>query len=85
MGGHSSRMREVLDRWDRAKGKGGYPTSIERWSMREVLGEHTSLLAALCTAEAFMAGFEGDDLQDGVDDKLAEIRAAIAKAMGDFS
>ncbi len=27
-----------------------------------------------------MAGFEGDELQDGIDERLATIRAAIAKA-----
>jgi len=43
------------------------------------------LLAALQSAEAFIAGFEGDDLQDGIDAKLADIRAAIAKAIGSAS
>lgn len=39
------------------------------------------LLAALQLAEAFMAGFEGDELQEGMDGKLAAARAAIAKAI----
>lgn len=38
------------------------------------------LLDALRTAESFMAGFEGDELQDGIDERLAAIRAVIAKA-----
>jgi len=38
------------------------------------------LLSALQKAEAFMSGFEGDDLQEGIDEQLAEIRAAIVKA-----
>src|SRR5690606_804850 len=40
------------------------------------------LLAALTEAEVFMAGFEGDELQDGIDAKLQQARAAIAKALG---
>lgn len=40
------------------------------------------LLAALDKAESFIAGFEGDELQEGIDEMLSEIRAAIAKAEG---
>ncbi len=40
------------------------------------------LLAELEKAEDFMSGLEGWDLQDGIDEKLAGIRAAIAKAKG---
>lgn len=38
------------------------------------------LLAALDRAEAFIAGFEDDETQEGVAEMLAAIRAAIAKA-----
>lgn len=38
------------------------------------------LMAALVKAEAFIAGFEGDELQDDVDCLLACIRLAIAEA-----
>lgn len=38
------------------------------------------LLAELRSAESFIAGFENDELQEGVPDLLAGIRAAIAKA-----
>jgi hypothetical protein len=40
------------------------------------------LMAALVKAEAFIAGFEGDDLQEGMDDLLRAVRSAIAKAGG---
>lgn len=40
------------------------------------------LLAALDKAENFISGFEGDELQDGIDDLLATIRAAITRAKG---
>ena len=39
------------------------------------------LLEALQSAEAFIAGFEGDELQEGVSELLAGIRTAIAKAV----
>lgn len=41
------------------------------------------LLAALDQAESFIAGFEDDELQEGIDGMLAAIRAAIAKAKGE--
>jgi hypothetical protein len=40
------------------------------------------LLAALERAEAFIAGFEDDETQEGVAEMLAAIRAALAKAKG---
>lgn len=41
-----------------------------------------ALLTALRSAESFMAGFEGDELQDGIDERLGTVRAAIAQAEG---
>jgi hypothetical protein len=41
-----------------------------------------TLLHALKVAEAFMAGFEGDETQDGVDALLGQTRSAIAQAEG---
>lgn len=38
-----------------------------------------SPLAALKAAERFVAGFEGDEMQEGVDELLAQMRAAIQK------
>jgi len=38
------------------------------------------LLAALTAAERFMAGFEGDQMQVGIDHDLALVRAAITNA-----
>lgn len=52
------------------------------WNMGKVEASDTSALAALQLAESFMAGFEGDEMQDGIDSKLATIRAAIAQAGG---
>jgi len=39
-----------------------------------------TLLAALTKAERFIEGFEGDEMQEGVGDLLAEIRDAINAA-----
>jgi hypothetical protein len=56
-------------------------TYAESVGVREALLS-TVLLDALRTAERFMAGFEGDPLQDGIDADLAEVRRAIAQAEG---
>lgn len=37
-----------------------------------------AMLAALRKAESFISGFEGDPLQEGVDDLISGIRAAVA-------
>lgn len=41
------------------------------------------MLAALERAEAFIAGFEDDETQEGVTEMLAAIRAALANAKGE--
>lgn len=41
--------------------------------------ERDELLAALTRSESFIAGFEGDELQDGIEGLLKVIRTAIAK------
>lgn len=41
--------------------------------------EPASVLDTLKMAEEFMSGFEGDEMQDGVDARLATIRATIAQ------
>ena len=49
--------------------------------MAHVFAAAPMLLAAAREAEAFMAGFEGDEAQDPpVDERLARLRAAIARA-----
>ncbi|MCM0751548.1 hypothetical protein DEA98_10095 [Brucella pseudogrignonensis] len=47
-----------------------------------VIAASTEMLAALEKAEAFIAGFEGDELQENIGELLNETRAAIAKARG---
>lgn len=44
--------------------------------------EHAAMLGALRRAESFISGFEGDELQEGIDEMLAGIRGAIAEAEG---
>ncbi|WP_155416672.1 hypothetical protein [Burkholderia vietnamiensis] len=36
-------------------------------------------IAALVKAEAFISGFEGDTMQEGIDELLSEVRALIQK------
>lgn len=69
------------------------PAGREDWDSKYVsfsgyFGPHSphlfaaapDMLDALRLAESFITGFEGDELQDGIDERLATIRAAIAKA-----
>lgn len=51
---------------------------VEEWP-EDIAGE---LLAELKRAESFMSGFEDDDMQDGIGERLASMRALIAKAEG---
>jgi hypothetical protein len=54
---------------------GGTPARL----LCEAAGE---MLNALESAETFIAGFEGDECQEGMDELLGSIRAAVAKARG---
>lgn len=59
------------------------PTSQEIPRMKTwatLLHAAPNLLAELIKAETFIAGFEGDETQEGITKLLSEIRAAIAKA-----
>lgn len=47
---------------------------------QEEMRKRDTLLAALEVAERFMRGLEGDELQEGIDAMLAQIRAAIDMA-----
>ncbi len=42
-----------------------------------VLANQKKTIAALTRAEAFIAGFEGDEIQEGIEDLLANIRGVI--------
>lgn len=46
---------------------------------KELVGG-ADMLAELRKAESFISGFEDDEMQEGIDEMLAGIRAAIAKA-----
>jgi hypothetical protein len=57
------------------------PYTIEvRKANARLIASAPELVEALRLAEDFMAGFEGDEAQDGIDARLATVRAAIAKA-----
>lgn len=47
-----------------------------------LLSAAPDLLDAAIIAEEYIRGFEGDEMQDEIDDKLTILRAAIAKATG---
>ena len=41
---------------------------------------HDQMVAALLVADKFMSGFEGDEMQEGIDTKITQIRRALAAA-----
>lgn len=53
----------------------------EGLSNARLIAAAPGLLAALLVAEEFMAGFEDDGAQEGMSDKLAQIRTALDKAV----
>lgn len=57
-----------------------------RQEMRDIVAraekETAGMLAELRKAESFISGFEDDELQEGIAELLAGIRAAIARAEG---
>jgi hypothetical protein len=55
----------------------GLPVSRYERAGLLLAAELMDLRAALEIAERFMSGFEDDELQDGINDKLAAIRAAL--------
>jgi hypothetical protein len=56
------------------------PTDASRFDLH---ASHVQLTKALEEAESFISGFEGDELQEGINEKLATIRAALAYARGE--
>jgi hypothetical protein len=58
------------------------PKVVEQIARYELLpvGERNELLALLARAEAFIAGFEDDQAQEGIPELLADIRAALPRS-----
>jgi len=52
-----------------------FPNDYQREAARDPI-------EALRKAESFISGFEGDERQEGIDEMLSDIRAAIAQAEG---
>lgn len=64
-----------------AMGTGSDDSAVQEANAK-LIAAAPELLRMLIEAESFMSGFEGDEMQDGIDKKLADIRALIAKAEG---
>lgn len=58
----------------------GEPLLGRAAAVSEIVDTESIQLRALEKAEAFMAGFEGDEAQETLEQDLAEVRAAIAAA-----
>lgn len=83
--GKMALLRELVLRAGRVLDQGQSAFEAREWTqLQRLLREVAPALAApmllqqLRIAEEFMAGFEGDEVQDGIDEKLAGIRIAIA-------
>lgn len=55
--------------------------AIETLQKNDALTSPRFILSALSVAEQFMSGFEGDEAQEGIDEKLHLLRAAIGKVV----
>jgi hypothetical protein len=55
--------------------------AIETLQTNDNLISPRFVLSALSVAEQFMSGFEGDEAQEGIDEKLHLLRAAIGKVV----
>ena len=53
------------------------PVTRFNYAGRILAAELVEVREALAIAERFMSGFEGDEMQDGIDEKLAKIRSAL--------
>lgn len=56
--------------------------TLERNKILRTLNTRRSAIAALELAESFMRGFEDDETQDGIKEKLATVRDAIKSLKG---
>jgi len=59
------------------------PNSDAARANARVIAAAPCMLTALDRAEAFVAGFEDDDTQEGIPELLGAIRAALRKAKGE--
>lgn len=65
-----------------AKRTGWHSDARDMESLTDLRVKVQAMFDALVEAESFIAGFEDDEMQEGVDHMLGEIRAAIANAKG---
>lgn len=73
----------LIDAADTLEGAAGAYMRVLACETRAARMSVFAVLEALERAEAFIAGFEDDDTQEGVTDMLTAIRVAIAKAKGE--
>ena len=73
----------LIDAADTLEGAAGAYMRVLARETRAARVSVSAVLEALDRAEAFIAGFEDDDTQEGVTDMLAAIRVALAKAKGE--
>ena len=67
-------LADAVDRMNRAYDNAG-KRQAKADARRRIEAAAPAMLDALRTAEEFIAGFEGDEMQEGVDDMLQAMRA----------
>ena len=73
----------LIDTADTLQGPAGAYMRVLARETRAARVSVSAVLDALERAEAFIAGFEDDDTQEGVTEMLAAIRAVLARAKGE--
>ncbi|NOG70449.1 hypothetical protein [Roseicella sp. DB1501] len=73
----------IAERWYAQNQKAPYADELK--ANAYLISAAPDLYAAAEKAECFISGFEGDELQEGIAEMLADLRGAIAKAKGEVS
>jgi hypothetical protein len=67
---------------ERAGANPDAPEGSQAWALAQVDAAVAKLIEQTAAAEQFIAGFEGDEIQEGIGDLLATLRAALANIGG---
>jgi hypothetical protein len=67
---------------ERAGADANAPEGSQAWALAQVGAAVATLVERSTAAERFIAGFEGDELQEGIDDLLAGLRSSLNRVGG---
>jgi len=78
-------VRDFLAQYDNRRGRGGFPTAMDRAAIKRVLEQRSGLLEALRAARQTVLDLKNSrwsEVEGSDEEWVAEIDAAIAKATG---